>query len=53
MYKALVSFSGIITMAVGDVREISDKAIADDLVKAGYVEPINAEKKDKKKKEDK
>lgn len=36
-YKALVSFSGVISMSAGQVREISDKALADDLVKAGYI----------------
>lgn len=36
-YKALVSFSGVISMAAGDVREIADPAIAADLTRAGYV----------------
>ena len=40
MYKALVSFSGKISMAAGEVREIADKDIADDLTKAGYIEEI-------------
>lgn len=36
-YKALVSFSGIISMAMGEIREISDKSIADDLLKNNYI----------------
>lgn len=39
-YKALVSFTGIISMAMGDVREISDTSVAKDLLNAGYVEEI-------------
>lgn len=41
-YKALVSFSSIkLSMATGDVREISDSSIANDLLKAGYVIPLD------------
>lgn len=47
MYKALVSFSGLISMMEGEIREISDPSIAEDLVRAGYVEKV--EKKGKKK----
>ena len=36
-YKALVSFSGIISMAIGEIREISDKYIVDDLLKSNYI----------------
>lgn len=39
-YKALVSFSGQISMAMGEVREISDQSIVDDLLKARYIIPI-------------
>ena len=38
-YKALVSFSGLISMAEGEVREIEDPAIVNDLLKAGYIQP--------------
>lgn len=44
-YKALVSFSGVISMAMGEVREISDLAIVDDLVGAGYIMPMQADEK--------
>lgn len=37
-YKALVSFSGVISMAEGEVREIEDPAIVNDLLKAGYIQ---------------
>lgn len=51
-YKALVSFSSVkLSMATGDVREISDTSIANDLLKAGYVIPLDPED-DKKVKEE-
>lgn len=34
MYKALVSFSGLITMYKGEEREIEDKNIVKDLLQA-------------------
>ena len=43
--KALVSFSGIISMAVGEVADISEKEVLTDLLKAGYVEEVKAEKR--------
>ena len=39
LYMATVSFSGIITMKKGEVREISDQSLVDDLLKAGYIIP--------------
>lgn len=36
-YKALKSFSGLISMAKGEVKEIKDSAIAKDLLQAGYI----------------
>ena len=47
LYKATVSFSGLISMSGGKVGEISDPAIADDLLKAGYIIPYVADKKAK------
>lgn len=38
--KALTSFSGIISMCVGETRHVDDDAIVADLLKAGYVEEI-------------
>lgn len=46
-YKALVSFTGIISMAMGDVREISDTSVAKDLLNAGYVEKIKERSSEK------
>lgn len=40
MYKALESFVGKISMVKGEVKEILDKEIAKDLLKAGYIEKL-------------
>lgn len=45
MYKALVSFSGIISMGKGEVREITDKKIVKDLLQAKYIEEVKENKK--------
>ena len=37
-YKALVSFSGEISMAKGEVRELSDSPIVKSLLEANYIE---------------
>ena len=37
-YKALIAFSGIISMEKGEVRDISDLAVAYDLLKVGFRE---------------
>lgn len=44
MYKALVSFSGLITMKKNEVKEIKDKALVKDLLKAGYIEEVKSAK---------
>lgn len=44
VYKALVSFSGKISMAMGEVRVITDKSIVNDLLKAGYIEELKETK---------
>lgn len=49
MYKALISFSGQISMAEGEVREITDKEIIKDLLNARYIEEVKDEKPAKKK----
>lgn len=47
MYKALVSFSGVISMALNEEREITDKNLIKDLLKAGYIEKVKtADKKE-------
>ena len=51
MYKALKSFGGVVSMAEGEVKDISDPIIVNDLVKAGYIEEVKpAESKAKAKK---
>ncbi len=47
MYRALISFSGKISMTIGEVREIEDAKIAEDLEKAGYIEKADEKAKDK------
>lgn len=37
IYKALKSFSGVISMAAGEERELKDQYLIDDLLKAGYI----------------
>ena len=44
MYKAKIGFSGIISMKKNEVKQIKDKAIVKDLLKAGYIEEIKPEK---------
>lgn len=47
MYKAKVSFSGVVSMHVGEVKDISDVNIAKDLLKAGYIEEVKPAEKAK------
>ena len=44
-YKALEGFGGVVNAYRGEIIEITDKTIAKDLLKAGYVEKMS-EKKD-------
>ena len=47
MYRAIVGFSGLINMKKGEIKEIKDKALVKDLLKAGYIEevkPVKAKK---------
>jgi hypothetical protein len=39
LVKALKSFAGKVSMYAGEVREINNKVVLDDLLTAGYVEP--------------
>lgn len=38
LYIALVSFSGVIEMAQGEIRELTDEFLINDLTKAGYIQ---------------
>lgn len=40
VYRALISFSGVISMAAGEERELKDQYLIDDLLKAGYIAPV-------------
>jgi hypothetical protein len=44
MYKALKSFSGVISMRKGEVKDIQDDFIVADLKRAGYIEDYVEEK---------
>ena len=44
-YRALVSFTGLVSMAKDEVREISDLSLAHDLLKAKYIEEVMADEK--------
>lgn len=48
LYLATVSFSGKISMSKGEVGEISDQTLVDDLMKAGYIIPYEKTNKDEK-----
>ena len=52
-YRALVSFTGTVSMAGGEVREISDQSLADSLLKVGYIEPFRNTEKPSAKAEEK
>ena len=43
--KANISFSGLVTMAAGEVAEISKGAVLDDLLSCGYATEVKAETK--------
>ena len=45
MYKAKVSFSGKVSMAAGEVKDITDAAVAKDLLSAGYIEEVKPAEK--------
>lgn len=42
-YKALRSFSGVISMLEGEVKEISDLSIAKELLECNYIELDSSE----------
>ncbi|GAA0763850.1 hypothetical protein [Clostridium sartagoforme] len=43
--KAKVSFAGTFSMISGEIKECGDKAILQDLLKAGYIEKVTIDKK--------
>lgn len=50
MYRALISFSGLISMAQGEIREITDDVMVKDLLNAGYIEEVTPDEPPKPKK---
>lgn len=50
-YRALISFCGKISMTADEEREISDKSAVKDLLNAGYIIELKAEKKSRQKKQ--
>lgn len=47
MYRAKVSFSGLITMKKNEVKKIKDKETVKDLLNAGYIEEVKPTKSGK------
>ena len=45
--KAKVSFGGVLSMGKGEVREYENEAVLSDLLRAGYIEPVDAEPAEK------
>ena len=52
-YKALQSFGVSVSMYVGEVKDLSDDTIVKDLLRAGFIEPIEPAKEVKAKAEKK
>lgn len=48
LVKALKTFAGKISMGVGEVREIFDTKLAKDLLRAGHVVEVKAQKAEPK-----
>ena len=44
-YRALKSFSGLVSMVKGEVRELEDEGIVKDLLKSGYIEDLSEKQK--------
>lgn len=47
--KAIKSFVGVVSMSVGDIKDIQSDEVVNDLVKAGYVEAVDDKPKAKPK----
>lgn len=45
MFKALKSFCGKVSMKKGEIKEINDVNISNDLLNAGYIEKVKEEVK--------
>lgn len=49
MYKALKSFSGVISMVKGEVRDIDNAEVVSDLLRAKYIVDLGEKRKTTKK----
>lgn len=45
-FRAAVSFAGTVSMAKNEEKEIADEAVISDLLRAGYIEPVETETKE-------
>jgi len=52
LYMATVSFSGEISMRMGEKREFSDSPIVNDLLKAGHIIEVKADDQPKAEKKE-
>jgi hypothetical protein len=43
-YRALTTFAGAVSMAQGETIDKIDKEIAEDLLRAGYIEEVGGDK---------
>ena len=48
MYKALISFGGIVSMHKGEIKEIKNEEVAKDLLNAHYIEEVRPKTENKK-----
>ena len=53
LVKAVKNFVGKICMSIGEIREIADEKLAKDLLRAGHVVEVKAEKQAEKTKKNK
>lgn len=44
-YRATKSFTGLVSMVKGEVRELEDEEIVKDLLKSGYIEDLSEKQK--------
>lgn len=48
LVKALTSFAGKVSMYAGEIREIADKEVAEDIILAGYAIKFDTDEKGEK-----
>lgn len=51
MYKALKSFSGVVSMVAGEVKDLPEE-VAADLLRVGYIQDTKAKVKEEKAEEE-